>query len=122
MTWPPLTLHDDENRRREGQDITFRVGNLADSSLVARRLVPMNYVVAAALLGQGLVLFPTWLIGDALSRGELVPLLKAWRGVLNQMRARRRQQPLYVSLLAQLLPPQMVGIAPTRAAVARLGG
>lgn len=69
MTWPPLTLHDDENRRREGQDITFRVGNLADSSLVARRLVPMNYVVAAALLGQGLVLFPTWLIGDALSKG-----------------------------------------------------
>jgi DNA-binding transcriptional LysR family regulator len=33
---------------REGHDITFRVGNLSDSSLVARRLAPMNYVVAAS--------------------------------------------------------------------------
>ncbi|GAA5179277.1 MULTISPECIES: LysR family transcriptional regulator [Halomonadaceae] len=129
---------------REGIDVTFRVGTLSDSTLVARRLAAMNYVVAAApsylqrcgtpatpealsrhecllyqgemgrqrwyfqqsgqpsatpfevdgnlysndadslvraaLLGQGLVLFPTWLIGDALSRGELVPLLEAWRG------------------------------------------
>jgi len=128
---------------REGHDITFRVGDLADSSLVARRLAPMNYVVAAAprylhthgepdtpeelaghnclvyqgemgrqrwyfqaagessaipyevsgslysndaeslllaaLMGQGLVLFPTWLVADALASGELVPVLKAWR-------------------------------------------
>lgn len=33
---------------REGHDITSRVGDLADSSLVARRLAPMNHVVAAA--------------------------------------------------------------------------
>lgn len=33
---------------REGIDITFRVGALADSTLVARRLAAMNYVVAAA--------------------------------------------------------------------------
>lgn len=128
---------------REGHDITFRVGDLADSSLVARRLAPMNYVVAAApsyleahgepntpaaltehdcliyqgemgrqrwyfqaadgsaaipyevsgslysndaeslllaaLLGRGLVLFPTWLVADALRNGELVPLLGEWR-------------------------------------------
>ncbi|WP_092283094.1 LysR family transcriptional regulator [Halopseudomonas sabulinigri] len=128
---------------REGHDITFRVGNLADSSLVARRLAPMNYVVAAApaylekqgtpsdpealgqhdclvyqgelgrqrwyfqrtgssteqayevggrltsndagsllraaLLGQGIVLFPTWLVADELAKGALVPLLNSWR-------------------------------------------
>ncbi|WP_134019085.1 LysR family transcriptional regulator [Modicisalibacter xianhensis] len=129
---------------REGHDITFRVGNLADSSLVARRLAPMNYVTAAsreylarrgipetpealaehdclvyqgelgrqcwyfqrgdaseevayeingslvsnnaeallraALLGQGVVMFPTWLIAEELAKGTLVSLLEAWRG------------------------------------------
>ncbi|GHB06033.1 LysR family transcriptional regulator [Modicisalibacter luteus] len=129
---------------REGHDITFRVGNLSDSSLVARQLAPMNYVVAAspgylarhgtpetpealsehdcliyqgelgrqrwyfqrgdaakeaayeldgslasndaesllraALLGQGLVMFPTWLIAEELSKGALVALLETWRG------------------------------------------
>ncbi|MBH3341169.1 LysR family transcriptional regulator [Pseudomonas mendocina] len=128
---------------REGHDITFRVGHLSDSSLVARRLAPMNYVVAAspaylasrgtpatpealvahdcliyrgelgrqrwyfqqddsaeevayelegslssndaqsllqaALLGQGLVMFPTWLVADSLAKGALVALLEAWR-------------------------------------------
>lgn len=128
---------------REGHDITFRVGNLADSSLVARRLAPMNYVIVAspsylqthgepkspealanhncliyqgemgrqrwyfqapdqtsakpfevtgnlysndaislvhaALLGQGLVMFPTWLIADELKTGTLVTLLEYWR-------------------------------------------
>lgn len=128
---------------REGHDITFRVGNLSDSSLIARRLAPMNYVVAAApgyldrrgtpetpgalaehdcliyqgelgrqrwyfqqddrakeiayevdgslasndadslmraaLLGQGLVMFPTWLIGEALAEGKLIALLETWR-------------------------------------------
>ncbi|MCX2524448.1 LysR family transcriptional regulator [Larsenimonas sp. GH2-1] len=128
---------------REGSDITFRVGRLADSSLIARPLAPMHYVVAAApaylaehgtpdtpdalqhhdcllyqgqmgrqrwyfespqthtpqaheltgslysndadsllqaaLLGQGIVAFPTWLIGHALATGQLVPLLRAWR-------------------------------------------
>ncbi|WP_083005382.1 LysR family transcriptional regulator [Halomonas sp. GT] len=128
---------------REGHDITFRVGNLADSSLVARRLAPMNYVIVAspsylqthgepespealanhncliyqgemgrqrwyfqapdqtsakpfevtgnlysndaislvhaALLGQGLVMFPTWLIADELKAGTLVALLEYWR-------------------------------------------
>lgn len=33
---------------REGLDVTFRVGELADSSLVARPLAPMRYVTAAA--------------------------------------------------------------------------
>lgn len=33
---------------REGHDITFRMGNLSDPSLVARRLAPMNYVIAAS--------------------------------------------------------------------------
>lgn len=128
---------------REGHDITFRVGDLSDSSLVARRLAPMNYVIAAspsylqahgepdspetlarhncllyqgemgrqrwyfqapdhvsatpfevtgnlysndaislvhaALLGQGLVMFPTWLIADELKTGALVALLDSWR-------------------------------------------
>lgn len=128
---------------REGHDITFRVGVLADSSLVARRLASMNYVIAgspsylqtfgepkspedlsnhncllyqgemgrqrwyfqapeqassapfevtgnlysndalslvqAALLGQGLVMFPTWLINQELESGALVALLKSWR-------------------------------------------
>ncbi len=128
---------------RERHDVTFRVGNLADSSLVARRLAPMNYVVAAApdylakhgtpttpdalaqhdclvyqgemgrqrwyfqendaapekafevhgslasndagsllraaLLGQGLVLFPTWLVAEALASGTLVSVLESWR-------------------------------------------
>ncbi len=128
---------------REGHDVTFRVGDLADSSLVARRLAPMNYVIAAAprylqahgepespeafahhncllyqgemgrqrwyfqapdqtsatpfevtgnlysndalslvqaaLLGQGLVMFPTWLIADELESGALVALLDVWR-------------------------------------------
>jgi DNA-binding transcriptional LysR family regulator len=128
---------------REGHDITFRVGNLSDSSLVARRLAPMNYVVAAsldylarrgtpetpevlsahdcliyqgelgrqrwyfqqddlseevayevdgsltsndaesllkaALLGQGLIMFPTWLVAESLAKGALVALLEAWR-------------------------------------------
>ncbi|WP_168017119.1 LysR family transcriptional regulator [Halomonas salinarum] len=129
---------------REGHDITFRVGNLSDSSLVARRLASMNYVVAAspeyltkrgkpetpkalaehdclvyqgelgrqrwyfqqneaskevvyevdgslasndaeslvraALLGQGVVMFPTWLIAEELMQGTLLPLLDEWRG------------------------------------------
>ncbi|TVP55803.1 MAG: LysR family transcriptional regulator [Halomonadaceae bacterium] len=128
---------------REGHDITFRVGNLSDSSLVARQLAPMNYIVAAspeylarqgepqtpealrdhdcliyqgelgrqrwyfqhsdgakevayevdgslasndaeslvraALLGQGLVIFPTWLIAGELAQGTLVALLAQWR-------------------------------------------
>ncbi|PAU74869.1 LysR family transcriptional regulator [Halomonas salipaludis] len=129
---------------REGHDITFRVGHLADSSLVARQLAPMNYIVAAspdylarqgtpqtpealsehdcltyqgelgrqrwyfqhgeapkevayevdgslasndaeslvraALLGQGLVMFPTWLIAEELAQGSLMALLESWRG------------------------------------------
>ncbi|HSP31169.1 MAG TPA: LysR family transcriptional regulator [Halomonas sp.] len=128
---------------REGIDITFRVGELADSTLVARRLASMNYVVAAApayvqrcgspntpddlehhdcllyqgemgrqrwyfhhaeqpqaiaykvdgslysndaeslmraaLMGQGLVMFPTWLMADELASGALLPLLESWR-------------------------------------------
>ncbi|TVP49754.1 MAG: LysR family transcriptional regulator [Halomonas sp.] len=127
----------------QGIDITFRVGELADSTLVARRLASMNYVVAAApaylqrcgrpstpddldqhdcllyqgemgrqrwyfqreeqrqasahqvdgtlcsndaqslvraaLMGQGLVMFPTWLIADELTSGALLPVLEAWR-------------------------------------------
>ncbi|WP_277810309.1 LysR family transcriptional regulator [Chromohalobacter canadensis] len=166
---------------REGQDITFRVGDLADSSLVARRLAPMNYVVAAApsyldvygeprtpealadhncllyqgelgrqrwyfqasdqsgstplevsgnlysndaesllraaLLGQGLVLFPTWLIGDALSKGELVPLLEAWRGevmpghrdihvLTTERRLRTRKVRAFLDYLRESLEPR----------------
>ncbi|UAW99911.1 LysR family transcriptional regulator [Halopseudomonas nanhaiensis] len=127
---------------REGHDVTFRVGNLSDSSLVARRLAPMNYVVAAspgylatrgrpetpeallehdcliyegefgrqrwyfqqggaaevafevngrlasndadsllraAVLGQGLILFPTWLVAGELARGTLLEVLQPWR-------------------------------------------
>jgi DNA-binding transcriptional LysR family regulator len=36
-------------------------------------------LLRAALLGQGLVLFPTWLIADELAKGALVPLLENWR-------------------------------------------
>ncbi len=128
---------------REGIDITFRVGTLPDSSLVARRLAPMHYVVAAApsylqrcgtpanpealrhhdcllyqgelgrqrwyfqqsgqasampfevdgslysndadslvraaLMGQGLVAFPTWLLADELASAALLPVLEGWR-------------------------------------------
>lgn len=132
---------------REGHDVTFRVGALLDSSLVARKLAPMNYVIAAApsylqahgepdlpeslinhncllyqgemgrqrwffqtpdqtsatpfevtgnlysddaislvraaLLGQGLVMFPTWLIAEELKSGALVALLGSWRCEVN---------------------------------------
>lgn len=128
---------------REGSDITFRVGQLADSSLIARPLAPMHYVVAAApayllehgtpktpealkdhdcllyqgqmgrqrwyfehpesrepvayeltgslysndadsllqaaILGQGIVLFPTWLMNESLASKQLVRLLSTWR-------------------------------------------
>ncbi|WP_335617616.1 LysR family transcriptional regulator [Kushneria konosiri] len=128
---------------REGSDITFRVGRLADSSLIARPLAPMHYVAVAApdylarhgtpatpealrdhdcllyqgelgrqrwyfqapkdeaptafeltgslysndadsllqaaILGQGIVLFPTWLIDEALRLRQLIPLLREWR-------------------------------------------
>lgn len=36
-------------------------------------------LVHAALLGQGLVMFPTWLIADELKTGALVALLEYWR-------------------------------------------
>ena len=157
------------------------VGDLADSSLVARRLAAMNYVVAAApsyleahgeprtpealsdhncllyqgemgrqrwyfqaqdqsgstpfevsgnlysndaesllraaLLGQGLVLFPTWLIGDALACGELVPLLEAWRGevmpgrrdihvLTTERRLRTRKVRAFLDYLRESLGPR----------------
>ncbi len=133
-----------------GHDITFRVGNLADSALISRRLAPMNYVVAAspqytaqhgapvspdelvnhnclvyqgelgrqrwffqghgnkdtlpvevsgnlysndpeslvraALLAQGLIIFPTWLISAELSAGTLIPLLQDWRSEVSDGR------------------------------------
>jgi len=37
-------------------------------------------LLRAALLGQGLVMFPTWLIAEELARGDLVALLETWRG------------------------------------------
>lgn len=128
---------------RSASDVTFRVGPLTDSSLVARTLAPMRYIVAAApdylrrrgwpetpeallqhdclryqgeygrqrwywrnhgaadfhrldvdgslysddslslryaaVLGQGIVLFPTWLIDRELADGRLVPLLGEWQ-------------------------------------------
>lgn len=128
---------------RSASDVTFRVGLLSDSNLVARTLAPMRYVLAAApdylrrhgrpntpqallahdclryqgeygrqrwywrapdaadfqrldvdgslysddasslryaaVLGQGIVLFPTWLIDRELSGGDLVPLLRDWQ-------------------------------------------
>lgn len=131
-----------EDPVRAGSDVTFRVGRLADSGLIARTLGPMHYIVAAApeyldrcgrpttpvdllehdclryqgeygrqrwfwrptdtrdfqrldvdgplysddatslraaaLLGQGIVLFPTWLIDRELARGELLPVLTDW--------------------------------------------
>ena len=127
---------------RSASDVTFRVGPLADSSLVARTLAPMRYVLAAApaylrrsgrpetpqallqhdclryqgeygrqrwywrgreaddfqrldidgslysddapslryaaVLGQGIVLFPTWLIDRELRDRSLVPILEDW--------------------------------------------
>ena len=128
---------------KTGSDITFRVGHLTDSSLVARPLAPMRYVVAAApsylerrgepgrpsdllahdcllyqgeygrqrwywrepdaarfnrldvdgplysddatslraaaTLGQGLVVFPSWLIDTELRQGTLCPVLDDWQ-------------------------------------------
>ena len=34
---------------------------------------------AAALAGQGIVYLPTFIVGEELARGELVPLLRAWQ-------------------------------------------
>lgn len=165
---------------REGHDVTFRVGQLADSSLIARRLAPMNYVVAAApeyleahgepaspemlidhncllyqgemgrqrwyfqaqgqagatplevsgnlysnnalslvqaaMLGQGLVMFPTWLIGGELKRGELVAVLQGWRcevmpGVRDihvlttERRLRARKVHAFIDYLFETLSP-----------------
>ncbi|WP_262927173.1 LysR family transcriptional regulator [Phytohalomonas tamaricis] len=135
---------------QEGVDITFRVGPLVDSSLVARKLAEMRFIVCAApaylrehgipqcpeqllehnclvykgprgqqrwyfhrhgelapgeafqpyevrgnlggndaesllvaaLAGQGIVLFPTWLVSDELKSGALVPLLSEWDGAV----------------------------------------
>lgn len=128
---------------RAATDITFRVGHLADSSLVARPIAPMHYLAAAApayiarrgtpmnpadllchdcliyqgeygrqrwhwrapgaarferlevegplysddatslraaaCLGMGVVLFPTWLIEAELRSGALVPVLTDWQ-------------------------------------------
>ncbi len=36
-------------------------------------------LVQAALLGQGLVMFPTWLINEELECGALVAMLEPWR-------------------------------------------
>jgi len=130
-----------------GADITFRVGELADSSLIARPLAPMNYILAAApsylerhgipdtpdallghdclryygdygrqlwfvrghadtdferleidgplysdnalslleaaLLGQGLVLFPSWLMDRELRAGTLVPVLDEYQWAIS---------------------------------------
>lgn len=127
---------------RSASDVTFRVGPLTASNLVARTLAPMRYMVAAApdylrrrgapdtpqalrehdclryegeygrqrwywreygayafqrlevdgalcsddapslrhaaVLGQGIVLFPTWLIDRELQSGSLVSLLDGW--------------------------------------------
>ncbi|MDN3235842.1 LysR family transcriptional regulator [Pseudomonas sp. WAC2] len=127
---------------QEGADITFRVGRLEDSSLVARSLGEQRFVVCAApvylerqgipqspgalehhnclvykgmrgvrqwyfrstsqtpfqayqakgsfrsnnaeclleaaVLGEGIVLFPTWLVHQALSSGALVAVLTDW--------------------------------------------
>lgn len=40
-------------------------------------------LLTAALGGMGIVLFPDWLIGDRLQRGELVELLPAWETAIN---------------------------------------
>lgn len=127
---------------RSASDITFRVGQPSDSTLVSRTIAPMRYLVvaapaylarrgtprspadllahdcllyqgeygrqrwywrndtgqafrrldvdgslysddatslrAAATLGQGLVLFPSWLIETELRRATLVPVLDQW--------------------------------------------
>ncbi|WP_204355730.1 LysR family transcriptional regulator [Marinobacter bohaiensis] len=59
--------------RGEGE-ATFRVvevrGNLRSNNA--------ECLVEAALQGQGLILFPTWLIDGHLRQGTLVPILDAW--------------------------------------------
>ncbi|KKN28458.1 hypothetical protein LCGC14_0854070 [marine sediment metagenome] len=47
-----------------------------DGSLVSN---DAESLVRAALLEQGLVLFPTWLIAGELAAGTLVALLEEWR-------------------------------------------
>ena len=39
-----------------------------------------NVVLDAALAGQGIIQQPTFLIGDDLRAGRLVPILPEWRG------------------------------------------
>ncbi|TWI55618.1 DNA-binding transcriptional LysR family regulator [Pseudomonas duriflava] len=129
---------------QEGADVTFRVGRLDDSSLVARPLGMQRFMVCAApvylerhgnpqrpedlvhhnclvykgvrgtrqwyfraeasaafraypaqgsfrsnnaeslleaaIMGEGIVLFPTWLVYKSLRSGALVPLLTEWEG------------------------------------------
>ncbi|MDC4793396.1 LysR substrate-binding domain-containing protein [Acinetobacter baumannii] len=81
---------------RESTDLIFRIGALTDSSFHARIFGTQKYHLAAslhypltpllssnnaeslmtaALHGMGIVLFPDWLIGEALKKGDLIKLL-----------------------------------------------
>jgi DNA-binding transcriptional LysR family regulator len=60
---------------RQSDDQPFRAievaGNLCSNNA--------DILVNAALLGQGIILFPKWLIAEHLASGELLPVLKEWQ-------------------------------------------
>ncbi|MBY5927335.1 MULTISPECIES: LysR family transcriptional regulator [unclassified Halomonas] len=154
---------------RSAADVTFRVGPLTDSNLVARTLAPMRYIVAAspdylatagtptspaalldhdclryqgeygrqrwfwrqpdaadfqrldvdgslhsddapslrhaAVLGQGIVLFPSWMIAKELDEGSLVALLNEW-----QWEVAPEERSIHLLYAASRLGPRKVAL------------
>jgi DNA-binding transcriptional LysR family regulator len=58
------------------QDDSEEVAYEVDGSLASN---DAESLLKAALLGQGLIMFPTWLVAESLAQGALVALLAAWR-------------------------------------------